>query len=374
MGNEQLLLKIVARAFYGKFKALRSIQEAAIPPLLDGENLILSAGTGQGKTEAVLAPFLSRYYKAAVESDAVTILHLAPTKALVNDLEKRLQSPISQLHLRLGIRHGDRDDMRTGNPPHVLITTPESLDVMLFRDAAPLKNIRAIVLDEVHLLYNTQRGLHLSILLHRLRNHLNHELQWAALSATIGNLENVRGFLFGPHEESVFINDSTKRPIDAQIRFLSSLDQLRDLISRLLKKQNHKFLIFANSRRECEQIAESITVDSYLKPLTFTHYSSLSTEMRQEVETIFNQAQSAICIATSTLELGIDIGDIDVVFLFGPPAGVDSFLQRIGRGNRRSQKANVICLVRPDAICPNLEGLIFHALINLAREGCLPMH
>lgn len=372
MRNEELLHPSVARAFYGNFRKLHSIQESAIPPLLEGHNLVISARTGLGKTEAVLAPLLSRHFKTATESNSVTILYIAPTKALVNDLERRLLHPLGQISLRLGIRHGDRDDLRAGRSPHVLITTPESLDVMLFRGDTALTSICAVVVDEIHLIYNTQRGLHLSILLHRLRQRLDYPLQWAALSATIGNLRYARDFLFGPQEEAEFLQDSTRREIDAQIRFLESLNQLRDLFSRLLEPPHGKFLIFANSRRECEQVAESLTADDALAPFVFAHYSSLSAEMREEVEKCFNQSPRAICIATSTLELGIDIGDIDAVFLYGPTSGVESFLQRIGRGSRRSNKTNVVCLVRPDSQRSNLEALLFHALIELAKQGHLP--
>lgn len=372
MGNEQLLHPSVATAFYGRFKKLHSIQQSAIPPLLEGRNLVISAPTGLGKTEAVLAPLLSRYFRIAIESDSVTFLYIVPTKALANDLEKRLSHPFSQMGLRLGIRHGDRDDLRTGKPPHILITTPESLDVMMFRGDNSLIDVRAVILDEIHLVYNTQRGLHLAILMHRLKKRLVNPIQWAALSATIGNLRYVRDFFFGPKEEAEFLQDSSHRKIDAQIRFLGSLQQLRDLFDRLLQPARGKFLVFANSRRECEQVAGSLTIDSTIAPYIFAHYSSLSAEIRQEVEKHFNQSPRAICVATSTLELGIDIGDIDAVLLYGPPSSVDSFLQRIGRSNRRSNKTSVICLVRPDSERPNLEALLFHSLIELAKEGCLP--
>ena len=159
----------VATAFYGSFPELREAQEAAIVALISGANLVLSAATGSGKTEAVVAPLISRCWKLAAKSDRLVLLYIAPTKALVNDLEKRLHLPLASLGLRVGIRHGDRDDLTRGLKPHILITTPESLDVMLFRKDSALQSVRAVVIDEVHLLYNTQRGLQLSILLRRLR-------------------------------------------------------------------------------------------------------------------------------------------------------------------------------------------------------------
>lgn len=374
MTNEKLLRTSVASSFYGSFKSLHKIQDSAIYPLVNGKNVVLSAGTGSGKTEAVMAPIISKYLIEMIENDSLTVLYIAPTKALVNDLERRLYPYLSKLNLRLGVRHGDRDDMRLGQVPHALITTPESLDVMLFRRDEALKGVFAVIIDEVHLIYNTQRGLHLSILLRRLRKLVNHPIQWAAISATLGNLTHVRDFLFGVDEEAEFLEDSTSREIDAQIRFLESLQDLEDMFIKLIGGKNNrgKFLMFANSRRECEQIADFLAENEILKPFVLAHYSSLSPEVRNDVEAFFNQSTRAICIATSTLELGIDIGDIDAVFLYGPPSSVESFLQRIGRSNRRLRVTNVLCCVRPDCKLPYLEALIFQALLNLARKGILP--
>ncbi|WP_445240580.1 DEAD/DEAH box helicase [Microcoleus vaginatus] len=163
MSSIELLERRVASAFYGSFTTLRPVQEAAIELLVKGQNIVLSSGTGSGKTEAVLAPLLSRYWRKAVTTEALILIYIAPTKALVNDLGKRLYPPLDKLGLRVGIRHGDRDDLVSGQTPHVLLTTPESLEVLLFRKDATLQTVCAVVIDEVHLLYNTQRGLQLSV-------------------------------------------------------------------------------------------------------------------------------------------------------------------------------------------------------------------
>ncbi|MBD2161280.1 DEAD/DEAH box helicase [Limnothrix sp. FACHB-1083] len=177
MNTLDLLDKRIASAFYGNFPTLRPAQEAAIEPLILGKNLVLSSGTGSGKTEAVMAPLISRYWRQAIGSDALTILYIAPTKALVNDLETRLSLVLQKIRFRVGIRHGDRDDLKSALKPHILITTPESLDVLLFRKDSALANIQAVVIDEVHLLYNTQRGLQLSVLIQRLKQKIEHPLQ-----------------------------------------------------------------------------------------------------------------------------------------------------------------------------------------------------
>lgn len=194
MNAVQLLDARVATAFFGRFSQLRPMQEKAIHEITGGRSIVLSASTGSGKTEAVVAPLVNQLWKTAIETDSLVILYIAPTKALVNDLEKRLYNPLAQLRMRLGIRHGDRDDLSSGRKLHFLITTPESLDVMLFRKEPALRSVHAVIIDEVHLLYNTQRGLQLSVLLRRLKEFAQCNLQWAALSATIGRIEDVRDF------------------------------------------------------------------------------------------------------------------------------------------------------------------------------------
>lgn len=362
----------VAKALFGQFRALRPLQEGAIDALIDGRNLVLSAGTGSGKTEAVLAPLLSRYWLQSIRDDTLTILYIAPTKALVNDLERRLMIPLSNLGLRLGVRHGDRDDLRTANRPHVLITTPESLDVLLHRNDPALNTVCATVIDEVHLLYNTQRGLQLAILLRRLRQHIGNPLQWAALSATVGRLGDVRDFLFGPDETADLLAFPTQRPIDAYVTRMINASDLPALVGRLATQRPVKLLIFANSRRLCEQLV-GILRGSSIKLPVFAHYSSLAPEVRQQTEAQFASAPGAVCIATSTLELGIDIGDIDAVLLWDVPSTIESFLQRIGRGNRRTPKANVVCLIPQDATNPVSTALRFLTLIEASRDGKLPL-
>lgn len=363
----------VAAAFFGRFATLREAQEAAIEALTSGRNVVLSSATGSGKTEAVVAPLISKYWRTAAKSESVILLYIAPTKALVNDLDKRLHPPLASLGLRVGVRHGDRDDLISGPKPHLLITTPESLDVMLFRRDPALTTIRAVVIDEVHLLYNTQRGLQLSILISRLRQLLSHKLQWAALSATIGNLTHVRDFLMGNGEDADFLNFPAQRAIDAQLRHITDEGAFVALIHKLTEGRSTKLLVFVNSRRECERLTSALQHEESLRHSVFAHYSSLSPEVRLDTERKFASMRTAICVATSTLELGIDIGDIDAVFLWGVPGGVDSFLQRIGRGNRRSNKTNVVCLVPVDSSAIVLDGLRFAALTDAASKGELPI-
>jgi ATP-dependent helicase Lhr and Lhr-like helicase len=322
-----------------------NLQETSIEPIINGKNVIISAGTGSGKTEAAIAPIISKYWKDTIINNNLFLIYISPTKALINDLEKRLTNPLSTLHLNIGVRHGDRDDLKNRRQIHILLTTPESLEVLLLRKEKKLNSVKSVIIDEVHLFYNTQRGLQFSILINRLEKIVNHTIQILALSATIGNLEYLKTFLSGDNNNYIYLSFTTTRKIDLFIKNTESKIDLLSLLNKIFNGEPVKVLLFANSRKECDNITTIIKEDKRLSDIVLTHYSSLSTEVRIETEKKFNSLKSAICVATSTLELGIDIGDIELVILFGSPPGISSFLQRIGRGNRRSNTTNVLCII-----------------------------
>jgi len=364
------MLERVLSAFFGKFTKLMPVQEEAIPILMEGKNIIISSGTGTGKTEAVLAPLISRFLDYAISNNCITWLYITPTKALVNDIYRRIEPILSQLHLNVGIRHGDKDE--TNKSLHFLITTPESLDVIMCRGDKILKSVKTVILDEVHMLYNTQRGLQTSLLVSRLNSQVvNPPLQLACLSATISSCENILNFLFGRNDDFVIVDIPSKRPIDATIRMIKSDQELVELMEKIIRIGPAKLLVFANSRKKCDYLSTLLSQSKLLSMCTLVHYSSLSTQLREETERKFNESKTAICVATSTLELGIDIGDIDAVILYGTPFTVSSFLQRIGRGNRRNKKSNAICIVPPDSINPIFEALQFYSIIELASQGIM---
>jgi len=359
----------VASAFYGNFANATDAQKAAIESLLSGRNLILTAGTGSGKTEAVTAPIVSKFYVDAIRLDGLFLIYIAPTKALVNDLEKRLQPILQSINLRIGIRHGDKDDLKKKKSPHILITTPESLEVLLLRRDPAIKSVKAVVIDEVHLLYNTQRGLQLAVSLRRLAKLSLRPVQIAALSATVGNLIDVANFIFGENNQADLLCFPANREIDAQIRYAKEINDFVTLVQRLMADDARKFLVFVNSRRECELLAGELKKSEILREYVFAHYSSLSPEVRRETEITFAEIERAICVATNTLELGIDIGDIDAVLLWGIPISIESFVQKIGRGSRRSNKTNVICIIPPESKSPLMDALRFAAFITVAIAG-----
>jgi ATP-dependent Lhr-like helicase len=365
------LCKEVGGVFFGNFAELRAVQLGAIRSICAGRNVVLSAGTGSGKTEAVVAPLVSRFRMDAIHNDEAVILYICPTKALINDLSRRLKTPLERLGLNLAVRHGDRNELDQSRAAHVILTTPESFGILVTKKHPSLETIRAIVLDEVHLLYNNQRGQMVAILLHRLRKISKHPIQVAALSATVGRLEDIQSFMTGSAAEADLLVFPGARRIDGDIRVTNTESSVVDLLERLMKAPQRKLLVFVNSRKDAEKIAGALKSRPGLEDLVLTHHSSLSPEGREQVERRFESESRATCVSTSTLEMGIDIGDIDAVILYGPPMTVESMLQRIGRGNRRSNKTNVICLSR-DGVGSIRELVIFSSMLSLAAEGRMP--
>jgi ATP-dependent Lhr-like helicase len=360
----------VGIAFFEQFSQLRPVQLGAIREILLGRNVLISAGTGSGKTEAVVAPLSSRFRVESIRNSTTFLLYVCPTKALVNDLKRRLEGPLDRCGLRLAVRHGDRDELCEAKPPHVLLTTPESLGILLIKRHPILSGLKSVVLDEVHLLYNNQRGRMVGILMHRLQKMVPNPLQFAAISATVGNLDDLHAFLFGNFNEFTKLEFPAHRTIDGWIGSIESIQELSKKLSSLMSTPR-KFLVFANSRREAEEITASLKRDDRLADRVVTHHSSLSPESREANERFFGTAQSAVCVSTSTLEMGIDIGDIDAVVLYGPPATIESMLQRIGRGNRRSNKTNAICFAHSNADSIR-ESAIFSTMLGLAVKGMMP--
>jgi ATP-dependent Lhr-like helicase len=156
--------RAILSAFYGDFSELHSIQEQAFQPIYGGQDALILSPTGSGKTEAALAPLMARWFRSLRADRGPVIVYVSPTKALVNDLYARLSPPCAELGVSIGVRHGDRSDLNRSCPPALLITTPESLDVLIARGDHVLAGVRSVVIDEIHLLYNAQRGLQLSVL------------------------------------------------------------------------------------------------------------------------------------------------------------------------------------------------------------------
>ncbi len=369
----------VYHAFFATFGRLRPVQELAIPRVLAGQNLLIVAPTGSGKTEAVVAPLAEM---ALDHPDSTYALYIAPTRALVNDLAVRLTERLEACGLRLAVRHGERKTVQGRQPPAMIITTPESLEVMLSLqheyEAARLREVRAVVVDEAHQLYGTARGQQLYYLLERLKHVARRPLQRLCLSATVGDAEVVASFFQGSDAPLDVLEVGGSRRIQVYLDWVAarSPEEMGEAAATWLKgllEDHRKVLVFANTRVQCDWLCWQLSGRVKKVPI-YLHYSSLHREYRETVERAFREGSRAVCIATSTLELGIDIGDIDAVAMWGAPPTVTSFLQRLGRGNRRTDQA-VVYAACPEyypsgaPADPDHHLLSFLALLRCALQG-----
>lgn len=357
------------RAFYGAFPYLHDIQKEAIEPVMEGLDLILQSATGSGKTEAVLAPCLEGVIRSGRKR---AVLYIVPTRALALDLMRRLDPVLTQrLGLALSVRTGDIK-RAGGGRPDLILTTPESLDVMIGspnRDLQQLlQRIRSVIIDEVHPLVYQYRGRQLSYLLRRLERRQGSPLQRIALSATIADADAVVEF-FGFRPDTVRLVTAVQREISPHLVHLKDDEnELVALLDDLYEKWDYrKVLVFANSRGRCDRLFALLSLRGRFQNVCELHYSNLKTRERRDVEHRFRKRSHALCIATSTLELGIDVGDVDGVVLFEPPDSVSSFLQRIGRSNRRGTSTRFWGICRGERAGSQL--LRFLGLLRSARTG-----
>ncbi len=329
------LLPTTWHAFFTRFGRFTSIQLSTIPEVLAGKNVFISSKTASGKTEAAVAPLLENLDRKDYRN--LSILYISPTRALVNDALKRLSTPFDRMPATLSRRTGDYSrGFDPENPPTLLITTPESLDSMFTKYPWAFGTVKSIIIDELHLLDNTPRGDQLFGLTARLEairkySGAKDELQYVALTATTSDPRETAIRYFS---DPVLISDPSKRDIEFHFIDAALPGYAANLINELKQRRIQKALFFCNSRSDCELLARVLNKPPYYSRV-YVHHASLKKEERERVEYKMNNDRIGLCAATMTLELGIDIGDIEAVGLFGPPWTVSSFLQRIGRGCRR---------------------------------------
>lgn len=357
------------RVFFGQFSGLTAAQKALIQPILNAQDIVLQAGTGSGKTEAVLAPATERLLTA---THPFTILYIVPTRALALDMNRRIKPIFKRIGLKSGIRTGDGKTMQDGSP-HLLILTPESLDVLLGSQNQDnkqfLNHVRIMIIDEVHVFLHEDRGHQLSYLRHRLTIQTKASLQTILLSATISNLENAAQW-FNLKTVFYYKEASTRTLQPCWVHLENEEEELVPFFDDLHQRFGcRKLLVFANSRKKCEQLYDALSHAGVFSETILLHYSNLSTKERRSIESSFRHNTLCVCIATSTLEMGIDIGDVDGVVLMGPAPSTITLLQRIGRGNRRQN------YVRFWGVCSGATAsrqlLRFLALVELAKNNTL---
>lgn len=322
------------------WNGLRPLQAATIQPVLNGEHAILLAPTAGGKTEAAIFPIFSRMLSE--NWSGLSVLYVCPIKALLNNLEQRLSYYGSLLGRSVALWHGDISAARKAkiiaSLPDILLTTPESLEVMLVSGKVDhqqiFSNVRTVIIDEVHAFAGDDRGWHLLSVLERISVLAGRELQRLGLSATVGNPSALCKWLAGHcMARSSVINPLVESKVtpDVKLDWVGSLKNAAIVISRLHKGE--KRLVFVDSRSKVEDLAVELRS---LDVATYISHSSLSLEERRSAEEAFSQGNDCVIVATSTLELGIDVGDLDRVIQIDAPYTVASFLQRIGRTGRRA--------------------------------------
>jgi ATP-dependent Lhr-like helicase len=321
------------------FSGLRPVQEMAIDAILDGKNCVVLAPTAGGKTEAAFFPLFSQM--DAQDWRPVSVIYVAPLRALLNNQEERLSRYAQLIGRRAFKWHGDvTDSLRrafVNEPADLLLTTPESLEVMLMSRRVParelFKNLRAVVIDEVHAFVADDRGGHLSSLLERLSRFCGHDVQRIGLSATIGNPDEILRWAAGSSKRvgEVVTPPRLKTTPELKLDYVGNLQNAAQVIAGL--HQGEKRLVFADSRAKVEGLGAALTK---IGVRTYITHSALAREVRERAEQAFAGERDCVIVATSALELGIDIGDLDRVLQIDCPTTVASFLQRMGRSGRRA--------------------------------------
>lgn len=351
------------------WQTLRPLQEEGIEAVLAGGHTLMLAPTAGGKTEAAVFPLMSRVLSE--NWPGLSVLYICPIKALLNSLLERLSFYSDLVGLRCALWHGDTKagERRRiiADPPQLLLTTPESLEVMLISarvdHRALFHDVRAVVIDEVHAFAGDDRGWHLLSVLERITRVTGRELQRIGLSATVGNPDGILEWLTGTcagQSRVVAPEAGLATDADVQLDYVGNLENAAIVISRL--HRGEKRLVFCDSRARVEKLGALLRGAGVR---TFVSHSSLSADERARAEEAFSRGEDCVIVATSTLELGIDVGDLDRVIQIDAPAAVSSFLQRLGRTGRRvGAKRNCLFLATHDDAL-----LQAAALIQLWHDG-----
>ncbi|MEM7495422.1 MAG: DEAD/DEAH box helicase [Myxococcota bacterium] len=374
---------------------LRDIQERAVEPILRGDrDVIISAATATGKTEAAFLPACSRI--AQKKPRGVSILYISPLKALINDLNRRLRGLCELLDLPLTPWHGDVPqtvkNKQFKKPSGILLITPESLESLLINRsswcAGAFANLGTVIVDEFHAFLGSQRGCQLLSLLHRLEFLAQRPVPRVALSATLADMERVAAYLRpdGALDRALIVCDKSFSHLKVQVRGYveppeshggkpSAFGRITADLYKLLRGRSH--LLFANSRSQTEEVTTALThlcEQDGVPNEFFPHHGNLSKHIREQVEfRLQQQASPTTAVCTSTLELGIDIGRVDSVAQLSTPPSVASLRQRLGRSGRRGNSAVLRMFVRENALTSRsdpwdrlrLETVMCAAMVNL---------
>ncbi|MBN4061584.1 DEAD/DEAH box helicase [Bacteroidales bacterium AH-315-I05] len=354
---------VVAQWFQDEFESPTEIQQKAWPEIKARKNVLISAPTGSGKTLAAFFAAIDNLVQQGIEGTLLPetqIVYISPLKALSNDIERNLQIPLKGIKkqlkesglpeskIKVMVRTGDTPPSErtamTKSPPHILVTTPESLYLLLTskNGRIMLSTVHTTIVDEIHALVGNKRGSHLSLSLERLENLTKNKLVRIGLSATQKPIEMVADFLVGKQQitsNCKIIDAGHKRKLDLQLEIPRSpitavmpnevWGELYDRFEELIE-QHQTTLIFVNTRRLAERMTHNLSERIGSESIT-AHHGSMSKEHRFEAEQKLKEGKLKCLVATASLELGIDIGSIDLVCQIGSPKSIAAFLQRVGR-------------------------------------------
>ncbi|MCK4317437.1 DEAD/DEAH box helicase [Candidatus Bathyarchaeota archaeon] len=348
-------------------------QRRLIPKILEGKNVLLISATATGKTEAAMLPVLHRFLLSGGRQPGISIVYITPLRALNRDILERMTYWCNRLDIRLGVRHGDTSQRERGymrhSPPDMLITTPETLQAILQGRTIKnhLKTVKWIIVDEIHELADNKRGSQLSLALERIRNVAENDIQFIGLSATIGSPERVAQFLVGEGRDVEIVQISALRDTRLDIVYPEPDAEDYELARKLfthpevavrlkvmkdLIEQHNTTLIFTNTRSTTEALTSRFNLWDTDFPLSI-HHGSLAKTSRIATEKGLRAGDLRTVICTSSLELGIDIGAIDLVIQYNSPRQVTRLLQRVGRSGHsieETSKGVIVAMNSDDAL------------------------
>src|SRR5690242_2057826 len=355
---------LVQEWFVGRFGTPTEPQEQGWPHIIEGHTTLISAPTGSGKTLAAFLACIDKLVRKALAGDLqdkTEVLYVSPLKALGNDIQKNLEIPLGEIlqmageqgllmpEIRTAVRTGDTlmHERRAmlKRPPHILVTTPESLYILLTaeKSRAILHDVETVIVDEIHAVADDKRGAHLTLSLERLEALTPKPPVRIGLSATQKPIEAVAHFLTGNgRPDPVIVNIGHKRQLDLGVEVppsplgpVASNEMWDEIYARVIElvEQHRSTLVFVNTRRMAErmahQLGERIGEDNVA-----AHHGSLSRKLRLAAEKKLKEGQVKVLVATASLELGIDIGTVDLVIQINSPRAIAVALQRVGRSGQ----------------------------------------
>jgi len=372
--NNKILDPTISKKFKSiGFEELTEIQKEAIPEILEEKNCLIIAPTGSGKTECATIPIFSKL-KTRKVSKKIKALYITPLRALNRDVFKRIINYAENENLKIEIRHGDTSQSNrkriADNPPDILITTPETLVNLLSqkKHLDALSDLEWVIIDEVHELLASERGSQLCLSLERLQIKSKNQIHRIGLSATVGNPEEAGRFLVGSDRKFQLIHDTSLRNYDVDVVFVDGImDDVAVKIIEYIKKEQitSPVLLFTNSRGESERLSSILKQKTSIN--VELHHGSLSRQVREETEDMLRDGKSGIVVCTSSLELGLDIGSVELVIHYGSPRQVSKFMQRIGRSkhDRGDSARGLIITENAD------DEFEIQAIIERIKEGSI---